>query len=275
MKEAGPISPACPRSLVPLRKGGSVTPLFCIHGLGGHVAVFLPLAQTLTAGRPVHGLLGQGLDVGQEPQDSIAAMAEFYLSEIRAVQPRGPYLLCGWSLGGLIALEAAHQLQAVGETTALVAMFDTYLSLADLQTLAADDPSAMRWVTRYLKLPAALLSKLPLDRQWDRIAEHASRTEGVGVAEIRRLATVCQAHLAAIKRHQPQPYSGPAVLFQADPGRAGLNRQWTSLCLRLIVEPVPGDHYSMLRKPNVAVLAERLEHYLREDQAGTGRTGSP
>jgi thioesterase domain-containing protein len=97
----------------------------------------------------------------------------------------------------------------------------------------------------------------------------------VGVAEIRRLAAVCQAHLAAIKRYQPQPHPGLTVLCQADAGRAGQDRHWTPLCPRLIVESAPGDHYSMLRKPNVAVLAERLEHHLRQYHAVSERTGNP
>ena len=59
-------------------------------------------------------------------------MAEFYLQEIRQVQPRGPYLLAGWSMGGLIALEAAERLRAAGEEVALVAMLDSYLSEQDL-----------------------------------------------------------------------------------------------------------------------------------------------
>ncbi|MGD0901138.1 MAG: amino acid adenylation domain-containing protein, partial [Thermoguttaceae bacterium] len=109
------------QSLVPLRTGGAATPLFCFHGLGGHVAGFLPLAGRLTRERPVYGLQGQGLSAGQRPHDRIEAMAAFYLSEIREVQPHGPYLLAGWSMGGLIALEAANRLRAAGEEVALVA----------------------------------------------------------------------------------------------------------------------------------------------------------
>ncbi len=81
--------------------------------------------------RPVYGLQALGLDPGQEPHDRIETMAAWYVKEIRGVQPQGPYLLGGWSMGGLIALEAARQLNAAGQTVALVAMFDTYLSLAD------------------------------------------------------------------------------------------------------------------------------------------------
>ena len=119
------------QSLVPLGTDGAATPLFCIHGLGGHVAGFLPLAESLAAARPVYGLQAQGLGADEQPHDRIEAMADCYLREIRQVQPRGPYLLAGWSMGGLIALEAAARLEAAGEDVALVAMLDSYLSDQD------------------------------------------------------------------------------------------------------------------------------------------------
>ena len=107
-----------PRSLVLLRPGGSDRPLFLIHGMGGHVAAFMPLARAIAGGRPVYGLQALGLDPDQTPQDRIEAMAASYLEEIRAAQPQGPYLLAGWSMGGLIALEAARQLVAAGDPQA-------------------------------------------------------------------------------------------------------------------------------------------------------------
>jgi amino acid adenylation domain-containing protein len=253
------------RSLAPLRKGGSATPLFCIHGLGGHVAALLPLARALAQGRPVYGLQGLGLDAGRQPHDRIEDMAAFYLDEMRQVQPRGPYLLAGWSLGGLIALEATQQLATAGEEVALLAMLDTYLSTPDYEELELTDQSVIRWIAPHLNLSVKELKKLPLERQWQRIAEQANLAEGVGVVEIRRLAAVCRAHLAAAARYQPRPYLGRAVLFQADAGRNAIDRRWKSLCPRLRTERVPGNHYSMLRKPHVDTLAERLGRYIEEE----------
>ena len=102
-------------SLVPLRTDGDDTALFCFHGLGGHVASFLPLTNGLRKARPVYGLQAQGLGANQQPHDRIEAMAGYYLQEIQRVQPRGPYLLAGWSLGGLIALEAAGGFKTPGK----------------------------------------------------------------------------------------------------------------------------------------------------------------
>jgi amino acid adenylation domain-containing protein/thioester reductase-like protein len=257
-----------PHSLVPLRREGSGRPLFLIHGLGGYATALVPLARGLAVDCPVYGLQAQGLDASQTPHDSIEAMAAFYLGEIRAVQPKGPYLLGGWSMGGVIALEAARQLGGAGEEVALLAMLDTYLSLADFQKLDLDDQAVLRWIAPRLKLSVAELRKLPLERQWERIEEQAMRSEGIGVAEIHRLAVVCKAHLAALRCYVPQPYPRPVVLFAAGRGGGNPTAPWVSLCPRLRVEPVSGDHYTMLCKPDVELLAERLGRQLREALGG-------
>ena len=59
------------RSLVPLRSGGSAAPLFCIHGLGGHVAAFLPLARLAQVGGRSTGCRLWGLEAGQKPHHCI------------------------------------------------------------------------------------------------------------------------------------------------------------------------------------------------------------
>ncbi len=266
----GPLAAASPRptvarepSLVLLQTGGAAPPLFLFHGLGGHVASFLPVARALAEARSVYALQALGLGPHQQPHDRIEAMADFYLQEIRQVQLRGPYLLAGWSMGGLIALEAAYRLQAAGEEVALVALLDSYLSVAELSAQHLGDHSVMHWLAPQLNLPLAELKKLPLDEQWQRLAERAKLADGIGANEIRRLAEVCQSHLAAFEACVPRPYQGRAVLFSAQ-GSDAPNPRWQSLCPRLCVETVPGNHFSMLRKPHAEVLAGRLAVHLQE-----------
>src|SRR5207244_4791795 len=52
--------------------------------------------------------------------------ATHYIKEMRQVQPAGPYLLGGHSLGGMIAFEMACQLHEQGEQVELLALFDAY-----------------------------------------------------------------------------------------------------------------------------------------------------
>jgi len=263
---------ASPRSLVRVRPGESGPPLFCVHGLGGHVLGFLPLARGLRAPRPVYALQALGLDPGQTPHDCIDTMADDYVAEVRQTQPHGPYLLCGWSMGGAIALAMATRLTALGETVDLVAMIDAHRSVTGPNAPQIDDQAVMEWIGPQLQLDVTGLRRLPLEEKWRQIAQQAQRVHGGGVAEIRRLAEVCKAHLAAAARHVPQPYPGRVVLFQAAQTRGGSPAAWRELCPQIHIEQLPGDHYSILRKPDVDALVERLERFLPAGGSGETRT---
>lgn len=111
--------------LVAIQASGSRPPFFCFHGDGGNVLIYRKLAQYLGSDQPFYGLQSQGLDGSSPLLRTVEEMAERYVREIRGVQPRGPYLLGGYCLGGTIAYEVAQQLHTAGEETALLALFDT------------------------------------------------------------------------------------------------------------------------------------------------------
>jgi amino acid adenylation domain-containing protein len=260
---AGELASAEMKSLVTLRPADSGTPLFFIPGLGGHVASFFQLAQNLSADRPVYALQALGLDPQQQPQEDIGEMASHFLSEIRSVQRHGPYLLAGWSLGGVVALEMARQLEASGEAAALVALLDTHLNITDRDIPEMTDASVLKWVGPLLQISPAVLRTMTPEQQWELISERANREVGLGMAELRRLADVCKAQLRAAAKYRPQPYHGRAVLFRASEAQRDIDPRWVLLVPKLQVERAPGNHYTMLQPPNAQALAERLDRRLQ------------
>jgi acetoacetyl-CoA synthetase len=58
--------------------------------------------------------------------DRIEDMAKFYLDALKQLQPEGPYILIGYSFGGLVALEMAQCLVEDGKNIALLVLIDTY-----------------------------------------------------------------------------------------------------------------------------------------------------
>jgi len=64
---------------------------------------------------------------------SIVEMTQCYVAAIRAEQANGPYYLCGYSLGGLVAVEIAAALQAAGERVDMLVILDTTLPAVALQ----------------------------------------------------------------------------------------------------------------------------------------------
>jgi amino acid adenylation domain-containing protein len=269
----GPAAAHPRRWLAPLRTHGSDTPLFCFPGLGGHAISFLPLSRALPAGRPIYAFQAQGLDGREPPHRSLSEMASSYLTELLAVQPEGPYYLAGWSLGGLIALDAARQLQDRQQNVALVALLDTHLRVSKSDIPEMGDTTMLRRIARQLNIPPDRLIGQPPEQQWDLIATEAASNAGVGVAEIGQLAEVCRAQFAALRDHQLQPYLGPVVMLRQEQARTDLDQRWATLCPNMTILTTPGDHYSMLQQPAVAQLATQLAQFLEQASHSSVRAG--
>lgn len=111
--------------LVPIRVQGSKPPFFGIHGHEGGVLFWNSLLKFWPEDQPFYALQAQGVDGIQPALTTFEDMAALYICEIRKVQPRGPYYLGGYSMGGEIALEIGQQLFRQGDQVKLLVMFDT------------------------------------------------------------------------------------------------------------------------------------------------------
>ena len=113
-------------SLVPLQPLGSRPPLFVTHGWRGDLYWFnASFRHVFAPDQPVYGLQAVGLDGEKERHVSVEEMASYYVTEIRSLQPDGPYYLAGYSMGGLIALEMGQQLWRQGQHVAFLGLLDT------------------------------------------------------------------------------------------------------------------------------------------------------
>lgn len=91
--------------IVPIRREGNKTPIFLIHGAGLNVLLYQSLSRNMESDRPIYAVQAKGLDGEHTLNTSIEDMANQYITEIKKVQPYGPYNLLGFSLGGFIAYE--------------------------------------------------------------------------------------------------------------------------------------------------------------------------
>ena len=110
---------------VPLKEGRTKPPVLIVHGVGGR-ASFGVLAKHIRTENPIYGVQAKGVDGMEKPFGRIEDMAEYYLDALRGLESNGPYILIGYSFGGLIALEMAQRLSERGKQIALLAMLDTY-----------------------------------------------------------------------------------------------------------------------------------------------------
>lgn len=259
-------------SLVPIQTKGTKPTLFLVHGAGGNVLLYQALARHLSPDYPLYGLQSQGLDAKTPPLQSLEAMAELYLKEIKSIQPNGPYFLGGYCMGGTIAYEMAQRLRAQGDEVALVAMLDTYnFALMGKNT-------GVKAIYQKLKFHLGNFVKLRPTEMWDYVREKirvardgelrnwiggaATQSNAADAGETRE-ASVQSVNDAACMAYTPKPYAGALTLFKPqvnydfypDPDMG-----WKNLALGgLHHEELPVNPHAMLVEPYVQDLAQRLK----------------
>ncbi|NPU92069.1 MAG: amino acid adenylation domain-containing protein [Gammaproteobacteria bacterium] len=139
-------------------------PLFCLHQPSGDVWHYQPLVAGLSSAQPVYGIpLPAGCNGATT---TLPQLASDYCEKIRALQPQGPYYLCGWSMGGLLALEMASQLEQTGQQVAFLALIDTTFKANDeplpFERLLAfyRDELTEESLSRFATLPSEQLDNL-------------------------------------------------------------------------------------------------------------------
>ncbi len=259
--------------LVPMHQGegGPKTPFFLVAGMFGNVLNLRHLAHLLGHDRPVYGLQARGLFGEDSPHRSIPEAARDYLAEIRQIQPEGPYLLGGFSGGGITAYEIAQQLKAEGEQVGALILLDTPLpqrrplSRADRMAIQIQELKSgglaypAQWLTRRIR--------------WE-IAKRRHKTDDAGDAPQFHNAAIEAAFLEAVASYTLRPWDGPMTLFRpplvgkwlvgegrlinSERAYVTSDNDWTPWAPKIDVSEVPGDHDSMVLEPNVRVLAARM-----------------
>jgi non-ribosomal peptide synthetase component F/thioesterase domain-containing protein/acyl carrier protein len=241
---------------VSLKPGEGAPPVFFIHGVGGNVVEILPTARRMSYPGPVIGVQARGLTSGGIPHTSVQAMADEYLREIKARQPRGPYYLCGYSLGGLVAFEMARRLSGSGDEVAFVGLLDTLRSPVSwpLQSWVSIIGGGIRQF-------ASGLRRTPL-RAWP---AELRRLRPNPIMLSGRALRVAASALLASARYRPGFYRGHLTLFmpaERAPGLPHLDAIWRKHALSVSVEETAGSHATMLSAPNAESTAASLTRCL-------------
>lgn len=254
--------------LVPIQLGKSL-PFFCVHGAGGNVLNFRDIATRLGADQTFYGVQAAGVD-GGAALDTIEEMAALYLPAITANQPKGPYMIGGYSTGGVVAYEIAQQLVAAGQNVALLVLLDSFAAHVKPQT------TSLKLHLEYFKHrgPAYLSDRVKarLQRQVDSLSDSLKarfyRSQNQPIPFELRETYLSRALGDAALRYRPKPYAGSVVLYRAtdvDPQfqHTGEKLGWETLVPHAEIVRVPGNHDSLVYEPNVQVLISHLRQALR------------
>ena len=247
--------------LVPIRTGDQRPPLFCIHPGGGTVFCYRELARHLPADQPVYGLQARGMDGLTPPLESVAAMADHYADLIRSVQPQGPYQLCGWSSGGIIAYEIARRLDLDEQR---LIMIDTGIPNPG-DELGEDDLTTVL-MTMFPGEDAERIERmrgLSHEEQLEYFREQAERAgqvvPGLDAAYLHFAYEVFKAGANAMLAYRPSAYEGNIRLVRGNSDATPLHKDpllgwgpWARGGVEVL--PIEGDHIALFESPTVEKL---------------------
>jgi thioesterase domain-containing protein len=279
-------------SLVPLQPKGNRTPFFCI-------GISTELASLLGDDQPVYGVIPHGQD-GRRAPVTVEAMAADYIREIRTLQPDGPYLLGGYSFGGLVAYEIAQQMSRAGQKVTLLALLDPIYPDSEDSSPQGRSGVTRTW-ERLGKLSAVISQSFSnLFRQQKTTGEVTlrERVEWRLIRLRRKLRIgVCQLFLGmgrkvpsslrmlyfeevssqATQLYNPRVYQGRIFLLRSEESEWDLETTWGQLAGEgLETQLLPGKHLDIMREPDVRLWSEPLSSWLKRVRNGKpAKTLSP
>ena len=266
-------------SLVPLQPHGTLPPLFCIHGWGGGVWDARALGGHLGTDQPIYGLQAVGIEDQNWQHTTVEEMATHYAAEIRSFQPHGPYYLCGYSLGGVIAYDVARQLVAQGQPVGLLAVLDTYpKNLPVWPQVKAYAPYLLARLGHHLQqlrfIPAAeaagyVRGRLQaLNRHAGRILARRRQPPALAERAGDAAPVVTDYFVEVSNRYRPIPSTIPVALFRAEGGQIRNEVGWRHLAEGgLEIIPLRCGHLEMLSEPHLGRLATELRRVLAKARA--------
>ncbi len=277
-------------SIVPIQPAGTKPPFFCIHAMGGNVLFYRDLAKHLGKDQPFYGVQARRLGGRQVGHATVEEMAEFYIKEIKTVQPEGPYFLGGSSFGGLAAFEMARQLRMAGEEVGLLALLDTG---------TPDYPKVLPTTTAFRSKLYEMIRRIQHHRDslkaFDTAEKKAYIVEKLKKVRLKYRRKVNDLHKKAMRRfyqktkgaeaipqnyiqiedqigkagvnYAPPVYEGKMTLFRATNQPLGIVEDATLGWARYIdgeieIHEVPGHHGSIVAEPYVKTLAVKLTNCL-------------
>jgi acetoacetyl-CoA synthetase len=199
-------------------------------------------------------------------------MAQNYISELKKLQPRGPYLLCGHSFGGLVVFEIAQQLIAAGEKIDILLLLDTQInpSFWPVSYFISILLTRLRHhVSVLFSLPPNQLSSyitrtIQMMVNWFLYFLRLKKPMPLPVSELTpEFATARNAQLVAMANYRPSFYPSKMIYFRAtDPSSTDPNVLWRKRVSELEVHVVTGGHCSMLEYPYLDNLVSTMQKCL-------------
>ena len=248
--------------IVQLKSGDERLPLFLIHGIDGNIFSFRSLVDSMSYKGPIFGIQDNSF---AKKDVKIEEMASSYISEIKKKYPDGPYLICGFSFGGIIAYEISQQLHQMGNSPKFIGMIDTINPQYDSVPLSND--------LEMLTFLIELLEGNEISREKNFLEERLLKSMGMDVLpenERKNYFERVQCYLKSLKHYFPKENHQDLTFFEAKDRFIRMKdipliTTWRSLLKGAVtVREITGNHLNILKPPHLKNLAHQLDLSLEE-----------
>ncbi|WP_114789081.1 amino acid adenylation domain-containing protein [Niabella yanshanensis] len=258
--------------LVEIKKSGSKPPIYLIHGGALNILLYKNLEPFLSDDQPLYGIQALGLDGDTAHLDSIETISARYLKEILVHNAEGPYIIIGYSYGGVVAYEMARQLMAMGKKVKMLGILDTNVGGREapanktqkiFQTLQRQSKKALFIGANLFRSPKEVILY-----QWSflkyKVFKNYVETEDEKIYDYGE--NVIEAYTRAFCNYRMKPLDVRVHLFRVqdriyfldDPVYLG----WRNYTKDVIVYDVSGDHKTFLLPPHNKSLVTTIEKAL-------------
>lgn len=267
------------RIVVPIRRDGSGPPLICVHGGGGGVFFARDISLHLRFDQRLYAVQAEGFEGTPPPYQTVEDIAQRYAGEIVKVIPQGPYMLCGLSFGGLVAIEIARTLRAGGADVTFLGLIDTKHPSAKVDL----DEGMGRHANRISGLGTTAKVRYVASGAWKRLVKrplHRRRVnrylrEGRPFPADGRLRNLhfFTIHSRASREYQPSHIEVPMHILSEHGEGEEQQRMWAPVATAgLDIHEVSGDHHSLISTAVVEEVAAWLQE--NADRAGSAETSA-
>ena len=242
-------------SMVPVHPDGHLRPYFVVAPFLITALSFASLARHLGADRPLYVFQPQGMESDAPAHATVAEMAAHYISEMKQVQPRGPYAIGGHCAGNWVAFEMARQLQAAGDELALLVFIDS-----EPPGVLAPARHPMRHLlqraSHYLRD-----GRFHHALRWQMgLAVERLRTWRHGGSDRERVARVRAIHAQAHRDYKGGLVRGDALFIRSEESTMLTDKDWhlnwkDVITGELRVQSVPGTHATLVEDANAKAIA--------------------
>jgi polyketide synthase 13 len=263
------------RTLRPRPDGGSKVPVFVFHPAGGSTVVYEPLLNRLPADTPMFGF--------ERVEGTIEERAAQYVPKLIEMQGDGPYILAGWSLGGVLAYACAIGLKQLGHDVRLVALIDAVRPGEEIPQTTEENRKRWDRYARFAEktfnvtvpaIPYEQLEELDDEGQVQFVLD-AVKASGVqipgGIIEHQRTSYL---DTRAIDTAEIRPFDGHVTLYMADryhddaitfEPRYAVRKPdggWGQYVSDLEVVQIGGEHIQAIDEPIIAKVGAHMSQAL-------------